>query len=222
MPNRCIPARYPPCGVEMDHLVAEEGDDPVDGPAEFERGPSPAHFLLEGDAGDGLRKKTGKHFHRRCAFFDLFHTDEVGRLFPPDLQLADVDVLRPGEPQCRGQRLALPVKSAVGRRTEFYRHALLLLFRNVVDEHGQAPGRAVDPDVRLPIADAQGSQALFERLCEAVLCGPDEARGQLLAAYLKQERLHSSSALRSGRPISSRLITYSSADILARFLTRAI
>ena len=166
VPDRCVAARYP-CGVEMDDLVAEQGDDPVDGPAEFEGAPLPSASSSGRGCGRWRREENRQALPGGCAFFDLFHTDQVGRLFPPDLQLGDVDALRPGEPQGRGQRLAVAVKGAVGGRAELYRDALLLLFLHVVDEHGQAPGRAEDPDV--PAADAKGGEALFERLRQAVL-----------------------------------------------------
>ncbi len=153
VPHRRIPARYPR-GVKMDDLAAEEGDDPMDGPAELKGAVSPAHFLLEGDAGDSFGKKTREDFHGRAALFDPFHADELGRLFSSDFQRRHVDALRPGKPNGRRRRQALRVKGALGRGAEFYRDALALLLLHVVDEAGEAPGRAVDPDSAE--ADAEG------------------------------------------------------------------
>ena len=130
--------------VEVDDLVAEKGDDPVDGPAELEVAPPHRIFFWKGMRG----MASGSRPPRTSTVFlpvSTFSTQSSSAVLFTYLELRYIDALGPGEPYGGGRRLPFRVEGAGSGRTEFYRDRLFLFFRHVVDHEGYAPGRAESP-----------------------------------------------------------------------------
>ena len=175
-----------PATFEMDDLVAEKGDYPVDGPGELEGPAAPPHVLLEGDPGNGVRQECRERASPRSLPVSTFSTQSSSAAsFLPTFSS---DTSTPWERgKANGRRTSGCLSSSYARAAGGPNFTVTVSFcLSATSSMIRVMRRGVPKALAAPCSMRSSARPFFTRFRSPSFAGAIKRAGDLFAAYLQQ------------------------------------